>query len=90
MDDAWVIMGDFNALCNDSEKEGRLPLRNESTEPFNDFIFRNGLMDVGYSGQRSTWTNFHVGRGQIKERLDRALCTESWRRKFYTARLYHE
>ncbi|CAN1820416.1 hypothetical protein LINPERHAP1_LOCUS29088 [Linum perenne] len=83
-------MGDFNALIDGSEKEGGLPLRNESTEPFKDFISANELMDLGFTGQRYTWTNFHVGNGNIKERLDKSLCTQSWRRKFDTAYLFHE
>ncbi|CAN1121992.1 hypothetical protein LINPERHAP1_LOCUS6421 [Linum perenne] len=47
-------------------------------------------MDIGFVVQRFTWTNFHVGNGNIKERLDRALCTRAWRQKFENAQLFHK
>ncbi|CAN1142488.1 hypothetical protein LINPERHAP2_LOCUS13107 [Linum perenne] len=77
-------------MVEESEKVGGLPIRNESTIPFKDFIYNNGLMDIGFTDQRYTWTNYHIGDGNIKERLDRGLCTQEWRRKFDTAKLFHE
>ncbi|CAN1160729.1 hypothetical protein LINPERHAP2_LOCUS23513 [Linum perenne] len=83
-------MGDFNAILNSSEKEGGLPLRRESTEPFQDFIFSNGLIDMGFSGQTFTWDNKKIGDAQIRERLDRAICSISWRDLFQDVEITHE
>ncbi|CAN0913344.1 hypothetical protein LINGRAHAP2_LOCUS27863 [Linum grandiflorum] len=83
-------MGDFNALINDNEKWGRLPIRAESREPFNNFLFNNGLIDLGYKGQRYTWNNFQQGDDNIKQLLDRAVSNIVWRTTFEKATLYHE
>ncbi|CAN1136858.1 Transposon TX1 uncharacterized 149 kDa protein [Linum perenne] len=86
----WLIIGDFNALVDDNEKCGGAPIRAENSEPFKEFIFNNELMDMGFTGQRNTWTNFQLGEDNIKERLDRGLCTVEWRNRFEKAILYHE
>ncbi|CAN1165788.1 Transposon TX1 uncharacterized 149 kDa protein [Linum perenne] len=58
--------------------------------PFNDFIFNNGLMDMGFKGQKFTWTNCKQKEENIMERLDRALCNVEWRRNYENAVLFHE
>ncbi|CAN1177320.1 hypothetical protein LINPERHAP2_LOCUS33039 [Linum perenne] len=47
-------------------------------------------MDMGFVGQRFTWTNFHKDNENIKERLDRSLCNQAWTRNFEEAQLFHE
>lgn len=45
----------------------------------------SGLQEVYVTGNPFTWT-----RGVIRERLDRALCNETWAEKFPSAALLHE
>ncbi|CAN0843773.1 hypothetical protein LINGRAHAP2_LOCUS4036 [Linum grandiflorum] len=47
-------------------------------------------MDLGFEGQRFTWTNYRNGNDNVKGRLDRALCTPTRRIHFHKAILYHE
>ncbi|CAL1403132.1 unnamed protein product [Linum trigynum] len=37
-----------------------------------------GLHDPGYQGEPFTWTNKRMGMACIRERLDRALCSQTW------------
>ncbi|CAN0905945.1 hypothetical protein LINGRAHAP2_LOCUS23943 [Linum grandiflorum] len=83
-------MGDFNATISNDEKSGGAPIRRESSEPFKRFIFDNNLMDLGFEGQRYTWTNYRREDGNIRVRLDQALCSPAWRLHFRQAILHHE
>ncbi|CAN1147662.1 Transposon TX1 uncharacterized 149 kDa protein [Linum perenne] len=58
--------------------------------PFNEFIFNNGLMDMGFIGHKFTWSNCQEGEDNIKERIDRVLCNLEWRRSYERAIVYHE
>ncbi|CAN1152509.1 hypothetical protein LINPERHAP2_LOCUS18787, partial [Linum perenne] len=82
--------GNFNALVNDNETFVGAPIRAENSEPFKDFIFNNELIDLGFTGQRYTWTNLKLGEENIKERLDRGLCMVEWRNRFEKAIVYHK
>ncbi|KAL7180965.1 hypothetical protein ACSBR1_039925 [Camellia fascicularis] len=49
---------------------------------FLDNINRCGLMDIGCSGPKFTWSNNRQGMANTMERLDRALCNAEWRTAF--------
>ncbi|CAN1331463.1 hypothetical protein LINPERPRIM_LOCUS35331 [Linum perenne] len=53
-EDMWVVIGDFNAITNNNEKLGGRELSYETLRPFNDFIFNNGLLDMGYKEHKYT------------------------------------
>ncbi|TYH52731.1 hypothetical protein ES332_D09G048400v1 [Gossypium tomentosum] len=40
---------------------------------FQEFIFNNGLRDLGYSGPKFMWS-----KGFLSQRLDRAICNSEW------------
>lgn len=44
-----------------------------------------GLEDLGYTGNLFTWS-----RGDIRERLDRAVCNIGWALKFPCAKVINE
>ncbi|CAN0876591.1 hypothetical protein LINGRAHAP2_LOCUS11399 [Linum grandiflorum] len=71
--DPWMLIGDFNAVCFDYEKVGRLPIRYASTQPFRDFIFSNSLIDLGCKRNPLTWSNCQEEPNLVKARLDRAV-----------------
>ncbi|GFY95539.1 hypothetical protein Acr_10g0009240 [Actinidia rufa] len=65
----WLMLGDFNDLLTNREKQGGLPIRPSRAALFKQFIDRCNLMDLDFSGPRYTWTNLHQPGGIIHERL---------------------
>ncbi|CAL9225059.1 unnamed protein product [Arabidopsis halleri] len=84
-DEAWLLMGDFNEIMDNSEKVGG-PTRAEGTFiPFRSFVSQNGLWEVNHSGNSMSW------RGQrhthfILSRLDRVLANTSWLESYPSGR----
>ncbi|KAL3527945.1 hypothetical protein ACH5RR_012601 [Cinchona calisaya] len=53
------------------------------------FIHSNELVDIGFTGQPWTWSNDWEGEGEIRERLDRVLCSRLWAQKLDKAVCSH-
>lgn len=78
----WLLAGDFNQIVDPLEKSGGRPATwTQLTSLWNCFT-DYGLVDLGFSGPKFTWTNNRTGRGKIRERLDRAMCNTAWKLKF--------
>lgn len=45
---------------------------------FRNFIDKNNLVDLGFSGYPCTWSNRRKGQEFVKLRLDRVLASERW------------
>ncbi|CAL1397336.1 unnamed protein product [Linum trigynum] len=45
---------------------------------------------MGYKGEPFTWTNKRTGQNLTRVRLDRVLCSSSWRAQFGEAVVFHE
>ena len=65
-----------------------------NTSPFSQpkclsFLSRCGLFDLGYVGQRYTWSNERAGEQRTKLRLDRIVANESWMDIFPFASVHH-
>ncbi|KAL7247828.1 hypothetical protein ACSBR2_002690 [Camellia fascicularis] len=71
----WLIAGDFNDIMGQNERRS-YSQNNQSyrCRKFLDNINRCGLMDIGCSGPKFTWSNNRHGMANTRERLDRALC----------------
>lgn len=67
------LIGDFNAIRSDAEKENCVYKRLD-IEGFNDFINRNSLMDLAMINAKFTW----FGHQNKKSHLDRALVNPEW------------
>ncbi|XP_072054775.1 uncharacterized protein [Arachis hypogaea] len=79
-----VLMGGFNAIFNQLEKEGG-DAKSPSIETFNSFIDDNSLIDIGMVGRPFTWLNRRRGDELIQERLDRFLVEVDWQQLYPNA-----
>ena len=73
----WVVIGDFNEIIYSSEKEGGNARPNEMMQELRKCLSDCNLEDMGSVGDPFTWR-----RGDIRERLDRAVCNIEWANKF--------
>lgn len=74
----WICLGDFNEILNNDEKEGGIRHTWSHPRYLRNFMDYNGLIDVGFSGQKFTWENRRTGTELIRERLDRAIVNSHW------------
>jgi len=72
---AWLCIGDFNIIVDQSEKFGGRPFVCSSADPFRLFINNNEMVDLGFFGNPFTWSNNRDGVHLFKERLDRVLAS---------------
>lgn len=56
---------------------------------FRECLSRCELFDLGYVGQRYTWSNGRAGEQRTKLRLDRIVASESWMDIFSEASVHH-
>ena len=56
---------------------------------FRECLSRCELFDLGYVGQRYTWSNGRAGEQRTKLRLDRIVASESWMDIFLEASVHH-
>ncbi|XP_050386378.1 uncharacterized protein LOC126802738 [Argentina anserina] len=77
-----MLIGDFNELVATSEKSyGSLSGRFGGMR---EWINRSAMIDMGFFGSCYTWSN-----KRVKERLDRGLCSCSWRSSVPEAFISH-
>ncbi|XVF35202.1 hypothetical protein REPUB_Repub18cG0125100 [Reevesia pubescens] len=81
----WVLLGDFNQVGANAEKQGDLPENRRNMEAFLEVFASRNLIDLRAKGTRFTWSNKHKDRSLILKRLDRALCNLAWRHYFSEA-----
>ncbi|KAG8486196.1 hypothetical protein CXB51_019495 [Gossypium anomalum] len=72
-DEPWLIAGDFNSILDISERRGSATTTRSGCSLFQDFLFNNGLQDLGCCGSHFTWSR--IG---LSQRLDRALGNTSF------------
>nr|DAD30362.1 TPA_asm: hypothetical protein HUJ06_009213 [Nelumbo nucifera] len=70
------------------KKEGGRSSSSSSRSEFQRVIDNCSLIDMGFSGNRYTWTNKRVGLANVRERLDRMLANGEWRMMFPRAQYY--
>ncbi|XP_038971770.1 uncharacterized protein LOC120104539 [Phoenix dactylifera] len=74
-----VVIGDFNCILSQDEKRGGTAFTDRvDRREFRDFVSRNGLVDLGFSGPQFTWCNNQQGNARVWERLDRAFASPDW------------
>lgn len=78
----WMVKGDFNVMLNRDERLHGAVLQDGSMEDFAIALSHCGLMDVGFEGNKFTWTNFHMF-----QRLDSVVYNHHWVAYFYITRI---
>ncbi|PPS01653.1 hypothetical protein GOBAR_AA19008 [Gossypium barbadense] len=76
VNEAWIVGGDFNAILNNSKKEGGRRKLKSHLDEFSDFMEELNLTDVKTCNGWSTWTNYRDGTRLVKERLDHFAISE--------------
>ncbi|XP_024195626.1 uncharacterized protein LOC112198737 [Rosa chinensis] len=71
---AWLMAGDFNEIMCQADKSGGVPRAVAPMASFRHTMVDCGLVDMGFSGSRYTWSNKFT-----KERLDRSFQSIQWR-----------
>ena len=54
---AWVGIGNFNRILSQSEKQGGRPFASSFDGDFSGFITNNGLIKLGFQGNKFTWSD---------------------------------
>lgn len=72
----WCVLGDFNSIIFASEKLCLRPSRLNTD--FQQMMLASGLQDMGFSGNKFTWSSNRRGTSYVAARLDRALCNYQW------------
>lgn len=73
-----IILGDFNVILKAEDKLGGNPFQYQEEAEFQDFIFSNSLIDLGFLGSPYTWCNNRFGTARIYKRLNRGLINPCW------------
>ncbi|XP_073130129.1 uncharacterized protein [Henckelia pumila] len=83
----WLVGGDFNEICYDSEKLGGNRKSPSHLQAFRDTLELCALQDISCFGEFFTWVNRRESNHAIFERLDRFVGNLGWRLMFPTARV---
>ena len=82
-------MGDFNEVVNEQEKYGVNLVSQRRIRPYVVCMNFCGMLDLGFSGPRYTWTNKRGLANLIQLRLDRCWAKPSWKSLFPEANVTH-
>ncbi|XP_058071073.1 uncharacterized protein LOC131220117 [Magnolia sinica] len=73
MQGPWSVSRDFNATIEVAERRSRRDAERASALEFVKAINNAGLIGVGFSGNRFTWSNNQGGSARVWTRLDRVV-----------------
>ncbi|KAJ4842990.1 hypothetical protein Tsubulata_049142 [Turnera subulata] len=88
--EAWLLMGDFNAVFLEKEKSGGRQPRLSQLLDFSSFHTSMELMDLDFKGSPFIWTNRRIRDDAIAARIDRRVGTVEWRLLFPECHILHE
>ena len=74
----WICVGDYNEALFQTDQLGGNHRPFAQMEDFRDCLAECGLADLGFCGYPYTWDNKRDGIENIKVRLDRATCTDTF------------
>ncbi|KAL9667454.1 hypothetical protein QQ045_001813 [Rhodiola kirilowii] len=85
----WVVMGDFNEILFSWEMESKRNRQAWQMRNFRQCLVDCGLVALGFSGNRFTYTNKRREEEEVKARLDRVVANNDWRARFPKAAVRH-
>lgn len=89
-DSAWMLVGDFNCTLSQMDKKGGRPFLDcPSSRSLHNLTFKQGLIDLGFSGPRFTWSNNRKSLGLVQVRLDRAFGNSKFLELFPAVSIKH-
>jgi exonuclease III len=80
----WMVIGDFNLILRDQDKNKRRVNRTWMRR-FRNAVDSSCLREIKLIGRRYTWSNEHSDLTLV--RLDRAFCNDDWDELFQSAKL---
>ncbi|KAL0010115.1 hypothetical protein SO802_005223 [Lithocarpus litseifolius] len=86
---SWLCAGDFNELTRQEEKLGGAIRQHRQMQLFRDVIDECGFLDLGFVGNRFTWSKHFEDGHSIWEQLDRGLANDAWFLKFPGSIVHH-
>lgn len=74
----WLCGGKFNEIHKTHEKSGGRLRPYGQMESFREVLDECNLFDLGFVGNKFTWSKTYPNGGMVWERLDRAVCMTEW------------
>lgn len=81
------MANDFNKITSLLEKTSKSA--NFLNTGFGDWIFKEGFIDLGFSGQKFAWIKNPTALAPLKLRLVRALCNSEWKSMILEVHVRH-
>lgn len=72
------MAGDFNEVLLGEDKFGGRLVNIQRVLKFQDCLNSYGMIDLGFSGPRLTWSNNRPLSQLVQERIDRVFVTPDW------------
>ncbi|KAH1114727.1 hypothetical protein J1N35_008105 [Gossypium stocksii] len=69
----WIVAGAFNSILDGSKRIGGMITMCRGCKWFESLLFNGGLRDLGACSPKFTWS-----RGNLSQRLDRAISNSAW------------
>lgn len=83
----WCVVGNFNDLMFNHEKEGGRVHPRFLLEGFIEVVNDCGLIDLGFVGSVFMWEISRRSSTWVQERLDRLLASHDWKNMFPLAKI---
>uniref|UniRef100_A0A803NQ77 CCHC-type domain-containing protein n=1 Tax=Cannabis sativa TaxID=3483 RepID=A0A803NQ77_CANSA len=85
----WLVLGDFNELLSNDDKDGGPPRNDALMNNFRTTIDLCDLRPIPFCGDSFTWTNKNHHGNIIRERLDRGFFNSHWSDVFTEENIQH-
>lgn len=76
--DPCICLGDFNDISHHDKKIGGQRKDQRMIDEFSNMLMQLQVDDIGFKGQRWTWSNNRRGNNKISKSLDQILANTSW------------
>ena len=85
----WMIAGNFNEILLREDKYGGQAVNTVRALRFQECLNNCGMIDLGFSGPRYTWSNHRPLTHLIQERIDRVFANADWNVLYPDASVKH-